>query len=579
MRLSLRSESNTQFMMLRGWFGGLLLAWIVSAAPAIAQDSQDDGEDLLDEAIQLQLEADTPRDYDKIADLCEEAIDAGLSDESTATAKQMWASACLEYAQSHAERVFSTPQDPRWQFLRQQALKRLEKAVELNPQMAEAHLAIAQYNLLPGGDRMAAEAAIAVALENLDDDPSRHAMAIVLRAQTTEDLDKKLEDLGKALEIDPANSMALNLRGNIYLEQGKTEEAIADFRTLAEAEGNNPLILVLLAEKLVEGEKYDEALQVIDQALEVKSDLAPALLIRARAHLGLDKDEEAIEDVSRVLELEPRNLDALRLRANARYSLKKYDEALKDVEKILAFDPQNGNVILLRAFVYTAMEKYDPAIEDMEMLVAGNPDDPQLKNTLAMIYNSAKRPRRAIGIYNELLGDDPRDASALRGRGDAQLSMGEHKLAIEDYESALKLDEEDDGVLNNLAWVLATSTFDELRDGKRALELALKAAELTDHKEAHVLSTLAAAYAENGDFENAVKWSEKSVEIAEPGRQSEDLNKELETFRSGKPVRERETVEEETDEDDEGDKPADDDGKGDEGGGDEGGGNEGGTAD
>jgi hypothetical protein len=91
--------------------------------------------------------------------------------------------------------------------------------------------------------------------------------------------------------------------------------------------------------------------------------------------------------------------------------------------------------------------------------------------------------------------------------------------------------------LNNLAWVLATSPVDQLRDGKRAIELATKACKLTDYKKPHILSTLAAAYAETGDFETAKKWSQKAVELGE-GEEKEALEKELESYRAGKPVRE-----------------------------------------
>jgi tetratricopeptide (TPR) repeat protein len=368
---------------------------------------------------------------------------------------------------------------------------------------------------------------------------------MVLRAQTNDDPDQQLEDLGKALEFDPENELALQLRGNIFLEQGKTDEAIADFRHLAETQGNNPLTLVLLAEKLVDAEKYEEALKVVDQAIEVNPDIPKAYRIRGQINLSLENEEAAAEDITRAIELEPRNLESLRIRANAYYSLKKYDEALKDVEKILVFDPQNGGAIYLRSFIYAAMEKYEPAIEDMKFLVAGIPDEPMFKNSLAMLYNSADMPRKAIRIYDEVLTDDPDDVSALRGRGDSRLSTGEHNLAADDYEKALKLDENDDGVLNNLAWVLATSPDDAVRNGKRSLELSLKAAELTEYKQAHILSTLAASYAEIGDFENALKWSEKSVELAEPGRQFDDLNKELASYQRKEAWRELKVVDEE----------------------------------
>src|SRR5690606_631370 len=90
-----------------------------------------------------------------------------------------------------------------------------------------------------------------------------------------------------------------------------------------------------------------------------------------------------------------------------------------------------------------------------------------------------------------------------------------------------------------LAWVLATSPYDELRDGKRSIELATEACELTEYKEAHILSTLAAGYAETGDFETAKQRSRKSVELAD-GEIKENVRKELESYEQGKKWRELE---------------------------------------
>ena len=114
----------------------------------------------------------------------------------------------------------------------------------------------------------------------------------------------------------------------------------------------------------------------------------------------------------------------------------------------------------------------------------------------------------------------------------------------------------DDGVLNNLAWVLATSTGDDLRDGKRAIELATLACEVTDYEAPHILSTLASAYAETGDFDEAIKWIEKGLEVNEEReitdllpeeeieRQRASLQKELDSYRDKKPWRENQAEEE-----------------------------------
>jgi hypothetical protein len=105
---------------------------------------------------------------------------------------------------------------------------------------------------------------------------------------------------------------------------------------------------------------------------------------------------------------------------------------------------------------------------------------------------------------------------------------------------------EDSGILNNLAWVLATSPEDALRDGKRSIELATKAAEVTEFKEAHILSTLASGYAEVGEWEKAVEWAKKAVEAGE-GEMKEQLQKELDSYLEKKPWREKQDVKEKPD--------------------------------
>ena len=106
------------------------------------------------------------------------------------------------------------------------------------------------------------------------------------------------------------------------------------------------------------------------------------------------------------------------------------------------------------------------------------------------------------------------------------------------------------GLLNNLAWVLSTSTKEEVRDGNRAVELATEASELTDYKQAFILSTLASGYAENGDFETARKWAAKAVELSESDEQREGIQDELERYKENKAWREIENVEAEKKEED-----------------------------
>ena len=87
---------------------------------------------------------------------------------------------------------------------------------------------------------------------------------------------------------------------------------------------------------------------------------------------------------------------------------------------------------------------------------------------------------------------------------------------------------------NNLAWLFATAKATDYRDGKKAVELALKACELSDWKNPMYLDTLATAYARAGDFDNAVKWQEKVLTFPEYAYYTE-AKKRLHLYRKHKP--------------------------------------------
>ncbi|HEX3600640.1 MAG TPA: protein kinase [Lacipirellulaceae bacterium] len=93
--------------------------------------------------------------------------------------------------------------------------------------------------------------------------------------------------------------------------------------------------------------------------------------------------------------------------------------------------------------------------------------------------------------------------------------------------------------LNKLAWFLATSPIDAVRDGKRAVALARKACELTQYKIATVTDTLSAAYAEDGDFDAARKWSESSLELCSDSSayQRDEFLKALADYKAKRPRR------------------------------------------
>jgi tetratricopeptide (TPR) repeat protein len=123
--------------------------------------------------------------------------------------------------------------------------------------------------------------------------------------------------------------------------------------------------------------------------------------------------------------------------------------------------------------------------------------------------------------------------------GNTHLANKEYDKAIADYTEAIKLDPKDARPHERLAWVLATAAKDELRDGKKAVDYAKKACELTDWKKPDYLATLSAAFAESGDFKEAVKWQTKALEAPELEQdKAEEYRQRLKMLQEGKPCRE-----------------------------------------
>ena len=144
----------------------------------------------------------------------------------------------------------------------------------------------------------------------------------------------------------------------------------------------------------------------------------------------------------------------------------------------------------------------------------------------------------SIEDYNEAIRLDPQSAANFYNRATAYQRKGDLAAAVADYTDAIRLQPKHAQSHNGLARLLATCADDKLRDGKQAVEHATTACELTEWKFAAFLDTLAAAHAEAGDFEQAVKWAAQSVELA-TGSRKDEFKARLELYRSGKPFRQQ----------------------------------------
>jgi tetratricopeptide (TPR) repeat protein len=383
-----------------------------------------------------------------------------------------------------------------------------------------------------------------------------------MRSVSRQDVDERINDLLKAIEADPENERAIQLTVESLASVGRNDEAEATIKKYLENQPDNEYALRRLVLMMVQGDKLDEAMGLLNEKigkypeLSVLYSLRSSLLL-AKSSTGSPTPEERNEwlgsgksDCDKAIELDAENLDAYLNRARIFLALKDYKQAANDVDYLQQRRPEIPDLAFLKMDIAIQEKRIGDAIAELERLVQLNPENRMLLMQLASMYQMDDRPRKALRIADRLINAEQTDWQALRLRGDVRLALGQHADAIADYEEAIKNipEDEDDlsGVLNNLSWVLSTSPEDSVRNGDRALETGLKACELTKYNKSHILSTLAAAYAELGQFDKAIEWSTKAVELGakEDNEQLDQLKEELKSYQEKKPWREKKETEE-----------------------------------
>lgn len=518
----------------------VLAVYGLSAAPAWAAPpkTENAGQTALDEATEAKLTAESISDLGTVVRLCHQALEAGLDTANTEFAKNLLAGTLLLRAEAICNEIFGPPTPPsRWSEMRRLALSDLEESLEVKPDEPDAHFLAARLQALPGGERERAVKAVDEAVRLSEKEPLVRAKALALRATLSGDLDKRRADLDEAARLAPHNTEVLRSRGVFLIEQNELEAALESLNAAVAANPNQADTYDARGVALFMLKRYGEAMQDFDKVIEMVPNSPLVYTHRARIYALEGKYKEALAETDAALALDPEFSVALMLRARLYLQAGDLAKAMADVNGVLRKDPDDIQTQLLRAQLLAGSGKINEAIDGLEQVRPDNPKNAELLLALGMLYAASQQVQKSIDAYTAAIEHSPNNWIAYRSRGDAYLNVSKQAAAVADYEEALKLDPENSGVLNNLAWVLATSPDEKLRDGKRSIELGQLACKLTDYKQAHILSTLAAGYAEAGDFESAINWSTKAVEAGDEPMK-EQLRKELASYKAGKPWRE-----------------------------------------
>ena len=190
----------------------------------------------------------------------------------------------------------------------------------------------------------------------------------------------------------------------------------------------------------------------------------------------------------------------------------------KDTEALFrhAIEVTKDNAFALNNLGYALINKgqYTEAINHYQEAIHLKPDDAQFRNNLGVALLGIGRASEAINELQKAIRLQPSYANAHNNLGSALAKKGRWDEAIVEHERALELQPNDMGSQNNLAWLLATCPQANLRNGAKAVELAEAASRSRNGTGWDYLDTLAATYAEAGQFPQAVEAGSRALALA-----------------------------------------------------------------
>jgi len=317
---------------------------------------------------------------------------------------------------------------------------------------------------------------------------------------------------------------------------------------------------------------YNSALDYCNQAITIDTNDAAPFLVRAMVYERLGQVQKAEMDFDKAVFLAKdirTQILAYEDRGSFFASNTNIEKAVDDYSRLIDINPKFAPVYVWRAGLYDFQKRYDRAIVDCNMALLLNPDAPEAYRCKANTYACLQDWDRAIATYTEALQHDtnhiwifegraqafyskkaypqavadfdklvslqPTNPSALSSRGLCRSYTGDFRGGMEDCRKSIQLNTNFPPAYNNLAWLLATTPKSKLRNGQKAVDYATKACELTSWKNAYCLGTLAAAYAEAGDYSQAVKWENNCILAGLPQEEMEQAQKQLDLFEHKKP--------------------------------------------
>ena len=260
--------------------------------------------------------------------------------------------------------------------------------------------------------------------------------------------------------------------------------------------------------------RLDDAIFHARRAVEIRPDS-----VDAHSRLGValslsGQNEEAGIHFQKILE-------AHQVRPRVHYNLATLllnnghiDEAIAEFQRELQIQPEFVEAHNNLGIALEQKGQFDDALAHFQKAIELDPHRPNVHHNIAMILMRQGRLDQAIAYLQQELQISPGSAEAHNDFGIALSQQGRIDEAVKQWEEALALRPDNVNAYRNLVWVFATSPDDAIRNGPKAVALGERALQLSGEKDPRIYRLLAAAYAEDGQFDKATETAQRGAQLA-----------------------------------------------------------------
>lgn len=293
---------------------------------------------------------------------------------------------------------------------------------------------------------------------------------------------------------------------------------------------------------IYKGKNGDTAGAIVEfqHALKVRPESFMAWNNLGTVYLSQTNFAEAIQCFDRSLRDKPDYVVALNNIGDALRQARRYNDALPPLQKALELAPDNVTTHKILANLYDDRGQFADAIPHYEQALALRSDDAISQCNLAIDLTAVGKPAEAMPHFEAASHLNPSNARFHYFHGWAFSRADDFAGAIIEYGEAIKLNPDLFEAAGELSWLLATCPDARFRNGTDALRLAQRACESTQFKNPRYLSSLDAAYAEVGNFTEAIATAQKARSIfLSKGAQNlaQQCDQRLQSYQAGKPFR------------------------------------------